>query len=226
LRRKGQEGETVKRKLLATVIAITFILPLGSGIIFASSGGTIHAPSKVNVGEAFTLLAEGENEKAEGSYQGELRTRPYYYAIRSASDEHYWLDYKYGYWSYYSYSPPYTQRINLNVPGKYTIQVEFQEEYYDMDRRMDWEDTGVIYKVMKSLDVQGLVKFNANKGTIATKEKYYTYGSKYGKMPKAKRTGYKFLGWYSNKIGGSKIKASAKYTSKKATTTLYAHWEK
>lgn len=38
------------------------------------------------------------------------------------------------------------------------------------------------------------------------------------------RTGYKFLGWYTAKSGGTKIEDTSKYTDLKVTT-LYAQWE-
>jgi uncharacterized repeat protein (TIGR02543 family) len=68
------------------------------------------------------------------------------------------------------------------------------------------------------------VKFKA--GTKSKTAKY-TYGKKYGKLPKTwDTTGrFKFLGWYTKKSGGKKImpKSVVKITK---TTTLYAHWKR
>jgi uncharacterized repeat protein (TIGR02543 family) len=72
------------------------------------------------------------------------------------------------------------------------------------------------------------VKLNVNKGKKLAKakaKKTVTYGSKYGKLVKATRKGYKFAGWYTKKSGGKKITAASKVTIKK-NTTLYAHWKK
>lgn len=69
------------------------------------------------------------------------------------------------------------------------------------------------------------VKFNGNKGTVKTKSKSVGYKQKYGNMPQAVRSGYSFLGWYTQKSGGKKITENSKVTTKK-TTTLYAHWKK
>ena len=40
------------------------------------------------------------------------------------------------------------------------------------------------------------VTFNANGGTVGTKEKVVTYDSKYSTLPTPTRTGYEFTGWY------------------------------
>ncbi len=69
------------------------------------------------------------------------------------------------------------------------------------------------------------LRFNANRGKVSKKSKVVIYNKKYGKLPKPKRSGYKFKGWYSKKSGGIKRTSSAvvKYTKKK---TLYAKWAK
>lgn len=69
------------------------------------------------------------------------------------------------------------------------------------------------------------VAFNANKGKVGTKSKKVTMGKKYGSLPKPARTGYTFQGWYTKKIGGTKVKATTVFKLKK-NQTLYAHWKK
>jgi uncharacterized repeat protein (TIGR02543 family) len=44
------------------------------------------------------------------------------------------------------------------------------------------------------------------------------------KLPKPKRKGYKFSGWYTKKKGGAKIKSSTKMPAN--NVTYYAHWKK
>lgn len=68
------------------------------------------------------------------------------------------------------------------------------------------------------------VTFNANGGTTPTASKSVTYGSTYGTLPTPTRNGYKFLGWYTNATGGTKITSSTT-VSITAAQTLYAHWE-
>jgi uncharacterized repeat protein (TIGR02543 family) len=72
------------------------------------------------------------------------------------------------------------------------------------------------------------VKFNANKGKALKKSlrtKTVTYAGKYGKLPAAKRGGYKFKGWYTKKSGGKKVTAGSVVKITR-TTTLYAHWSR
>lgn len=71
------------------------------------------------------------------------------------------------------------------------------------------------------------IKLNKNSGTCNKTSITTTYGGKLGSLPKATRSGYKFLGWYTKQSGGTKVTESTK-TSKiiQTTKTLYAHWEK
>ena len=74
-------------------------------------------------------------------------------------------------------------------------------------------------KVRKSK--KGPLYFKPNGGKCSTVFKLVKKKGKYGKLPKAKRAGYKFLGWYTKKSGGKRVKAKTKYKKK----TLYAHWK-
>jgi uncharacterized repeat protein (TIGR02543 family) len=72
------------------------------------------------------------------------------------------------------------------------------------------------------------IKFNVNKGKALKKSKRakkVTYDGKFGKLPKPKRDGYTFKGWYTKKVGGKKIIAKTRVRVAK-TTTLYARWKK
>lgn len=68
------------------------------------------------------------------------------------------------------------------------------------------------------------ITLNANGGTCAQKTATAYAGSKIGKLPKAKRAGYAFKGWYTKKSGGSKV--TAKTVAKASTKKLFAHWSK
>lgn len=68
---------------------------------------------------------------------------------------------------------------------------------------------------------KGPLYFKPNGGKCSTVFKLVKKKGKYGKLPKAKRAGYKFLGWYTKKSGGKRVKAKTKYKKK----TLYAHWK-
>ena len=58
----------------------------------------------------------------------------------------------------------------------------------------------------------------------APSSKNLKYGDVYGTMPELERTGYQFLGWYTQQTGGSKVTADMQFTGN-ADQTLYAHWE-
>jgi uncharacterized repeat protein (TIGR02543 family) len=74
------------------------------------------------------------------------------------------------------------------------------------------------------------VKFAVNGGkklASSKAKKKVVFDAKYGKLPtpKYKKAGYKFRGWYTAKVGGTKVKASSRVKITK-TTTLYAQWKK
>ena len=68
------------------------------------------------------------------------------------------------------------------------------------------------------------VAFNARGGTSATASRYYVSGAAYGWLPRAKRTGHAFLGWYTKSSGGRKVTASSQASA--SVKTLYARWRR
>lgn len=69
------------------------------------------------------------------------------------------------------------------------------------------------------------VKFNGNGGTVGKKSKTIKQTKTYGKLPKAKRSGYVFKGWFTKKSGGKQITSSS-VVNKSKNSTLYAQWAK
>lgn len=69
------------------------------------------------------------------------------------------------------------------------------------------------------------VRFNANKGKKVETTLTLSYKDTYGKLPKTTREGYRFLGWYTKKSGGTKVTAKTVF-KKKDDQVLYAHWKK
>ena len=69
---------------------------------------------------------------------------------------------------------------------------------------------------------QFTVTFDPGQGTTPTPSKTVTYGTTYGTLPTPVRSGYAFVGWFTE--GGTEIKATDT-VSITADTTLYAHWE-
>ena len=64
--------------------------------------------------------------------------------------------------------------------------------------------------------------FDGNSGKASESSRTVQYGSQYGTLPTATRTGHTFQGWYTAKSGGTKVSPST--TMGAANTTLYAHW--
>jgi uncharacterized repeat protein (TIGR02543 family) len=65
--------------------------------------------------------------------------------------------------------------------------------------------------------------FDTNGGNAVKAEKAIKKNTKIGTLPRPKRAGYTFTGWYTKKSGGVKISAGK---SMKKSTTYYAHWKK
>lgn len=97
--------------------------------------------------------------------------------------------------------------------GKYTVSLTAYNSYGDSP-----ESTADVEAVSGYT-----VTFDPCGGTCAKKSINVSFGAPYGKLPKPKRNGYKFSGWYTAKEGGTKVTAS---TTVKTDTnhTLYARW--
>ena len=67
------------------------------------------------------------------------------------------------------------------------------------------------------------VNFDANGGSVSPSSKSVTYGSTYGTLPTPSKSGNRFTGWYTAKVGGTKIEPSTTVTTME-NHTLYAHW--
>ncbi len=68
------------------------------------------------------------------------------------------------------------------------------------------------------------VTYDANGGSVTTKNASVTYDKTYVSLPTPTRTGYTFDGWYNAKSGGTKIGTTTKVTTAN-DHTLYAHWK-
>jgi len=69
------------------------------------------------------------------------------------------------------------------------------------------------------------ITFDANEGTVTLTSKEVTYLSTYGELPTPERSGYSFLGWYTEKESGEEIEETT-ILDKYESQTLYAHWIK
>lgn len=68
------------------------------------------------------------------------------------------------------------------------------------------------------------VSFDANGGSVNTKNKVVTFGQSYGNLPTPTRSGYEFLGWYTSSSGGNKITSNS-IVNNASNHTLYASWK-
>ena len=69
------------------------------------------------------------------------------------------------------------------------------------------------------------VSFDAIDEHISLESKNVTWGQTYGELPTPIRTGYKFVGWFTDSESGEQITSDTTVTTNK-DQTLYAHWEK
>jgi uncharacterized repeat protein (TIGR02543 family) len=200
-------------KITALSVILSFLFTLVAPHSFAESNTyNIKAGTRVE----FTTDVQ---------YDGNIRYMPFSVDISCGSAD---------YWDFIIFEgdPPFSVKKTLRKPGKYKVFFEYDtERLYSSDTNNDgtadwfiWQkegtETSTIY-----VNAKGKVKFNANRGKVKTKSKWYIYGKKYGKLPKATRSGDKFIGWYTKKIGGKHIRNTTKYKATKATITLYAHWK-
>ena len=67
------------------------------------------------------------------------------------------------------------------------------------------------------------VNLNPNGGNVSPASKQVTLGGQYGDLPTPTKSGYTFIGWYTEKTGGTKVGRYDALVSD-ATHTLYARW--
>ncbi len=67
------------------------------------------------------------------------------------------------------------------------------------------------------------ITFNPKNGTVSPKSVTIKSGTNIEKLPTPKRSGFIFVGWYTELNGGSKVTTSTKFSK---STTIYAHWKK
>ena len=67
------------------------------------------------------------------------------------------------------------------------------------------------------------VSFDYNYSGTVTYHQIFLEGEKYGTLPGANRTGFTFLGWYTQPIGGMPVTKDSRITGTE-NFTLYAHW--
>ena len=74
------------------------------------------------------------------------------------------------------------------------------------------------------IELSSSLKFDANGGSVSTKEKNVLYGEVYGDLPVPTKTNATFLGWYTAKEGGNLI-TDDMVVELTGDITVYAHWD-
>lgn len=69
-----------------------------------------------------------------------------------------------------------------------------------------------------------IVTFEYNGGTGNPKRRTIPYGNAYGTLPQPTKEGYRFVGWYTENVGGEKIESTTKVLTIEKHT-LYARWD-
>lgn len=67
------------------------------------------------------------------------------------------------------------------------------------------------------------LSFDPNGGTVNPTSKTVSYGSHYGDLPTPTKSGNTFLGWFTEKDGGTRVSSTT--TMGASNVTLYAHWK-
>lgn len=86
---------------------------------------------------------------------------------------------------------------------------------------LSWNSTDISCSIAAQ---QFTVTFNPGAGTVDTPSKTVTYGEPYGELPTPVRSGYAFLGWFTDPDAGTEVKAEDTVDITQ-DTILYAHWE-
>lgn len=71
---------------------------------------------------------------------------------------------------------------------------------------------------------QYIITFDANGGSVSPNVKNVAYAGPYGELPTPTRPGYKFLGWYDDRLRGNLI-TSDTIMNNSSNHSIYAHWE-
>ena len=118
-------------------------------------------------------------------------------------------------------------RAGYDFAGWATTDSAETAEYKDAEtvRNLVAEQNGILTLYAVWTAQSYTVSFDANGGYMMTDStsREVTYGSTYGILPAATRTGYDFAGWYTEKEDGTAIIAD-NIVNITGDTILYAHW--
>ena len=110
-----------------------------------------------------------------------------------------------------------------NLPqGTYTLKCELDVT----DKFKEVDETGnvrtIMFTVGDATPLTHTIAYDANNGVVSPTSRLVADGATFGELPVPTRNGYVFDGWYTSKVGGTKVTSSTIVTS---NMTLYAHWK-
>ncbi len=109
---------------------------------------------------------------------------------------------------------------NLKLSGNYLICGEISNSMLGFDRGELRTLTEEEYQTMLT---SSILTFDPNGGEVDPANKQIYYGQSYGEMPIPTKTGYEFVGWFTEAEEGTEVTADA-VVSLLANQTVYAHW--
>ena len=117
---------------------------------------------------------------------------------------------------------PTPTRTGYTFGGWFTDDGVFENEF--AERKMPVGGADLYAKWMAN---EYTISFHVNGGNDleeAEQTRTVTFDSAIGTLPAATRTGYGFIGWFTEKDGGTQVSAETLLTTA-ADQTLYAHWK-
>ena len=119
------------------------------------------------------------------------------------------------------------QKANAEVAGKLKLTGDYllcgEMTNQSMLTFADGELVMIDEERYNSMLTSSIITFDANGGEVAEATKTVYYGQYYGEMPVPTRTGYTFVGWFTESTGGTQVTEETIVTAL-ANQTLYAQW--
>ena len=119
------------------------------------------------------------------------------------------------------------QKANAEVAGKLKLTGDYllcgEMTNQPMLTFADGELVEIDEDRFNSMLTSSIITFDANGGEVSEATKTIYYGQYYGDMPVPVRTGYTFVGWFTEKTGGKQVTKDTIVTAL-ANQTLYAQW--
>lgn len=124
---------------------------------------------------------------------------------------------------YYTKTVTDTVTRTVNSPGAGSA-TQSADYYYQAEQGGSMAYSESLSYTVSWSAMQLTVTFNPGQGTTPTPSKTVTYGATYGTLPVPVRSGYAFVGWFTDPDAGTEVK-DTDTVSITADTTLHAHWE-